>query len=170
MQAPHVQDTLHAEVPTHVGHLHDDPWKAPLLPSVDEQSPQPQPCGCACMRTEQAPQRHPAQWDSPERAAEDVQEGHVQDLPWAPLGEHEEQEHPVPCEAAALRLCCRPIEEVEEDKREVGNAPGVITPAGMKKASASLATSASVAAPIRSVGFMVLKLPSLLTIDCPSRR
>lgn len=48
------------------------------------------------MRTEQAPQRQPEPWDSPETATEEEQEEHVHDLPWAPLGEHEEQEHPAP--------------------------------------------------------------------------
>lgn len=165
MQALHVQGRPCAEVLTHLEHLQEHPWKAPLL-SVDEQSPQPQPSGCACMRTEQAPQRHPPPWDRAETAAKDEQEGHMQEHPWAPLGEHEEQEHPAACDAAVPRLCCA---EVDEDKGEVENAPPATTPAGMKNASALLATSASTAAPITPVGFMVLKFSASPVIDGSSR-
>lgn len=56
-----------------------------------EHSPQPQPVGCACMRTEHAPQRHPAPWDRAEIPPEE-QDGQRHDLPQVPL--HKPQEHP----------------------------------------------------------------------------
>lgn len=108
------------------------------------------------MRTEQAPQRQPAPWDRAETPEE--QEGQAQDLPCAGL--HEVQEHPAPWAAARatvprlllllLTACWVRRSEAEDDA-----PPTTKLPAGMKKASTSLAANATAAATKnREVNFM----------------
>lgn len=128
-------------------HSQQAPWNAT---GAGEQSPQPQPSGCACMRTEHAPQRQLASWDRPETPEE--QDGHRHDLPQVRV--HEMQEHPAPWAAARATTLLLLLTLLCPVRGEVDEAPPTKFPTGAKKASAFLATNASTAAPNTAMDFM----------------
>lgn len=150
VRLPHVQDTpqsAHLREALQSGHLHEALWNAA---GAVEQSPQPQPCGCAFMRKEHAPLRRPAPRDRAETPGE--QDGQLHDLPWARL--HELQEHPVMWAAARAIVLLLLLLTLSLRETEVDDAPPTKLPAGRKKASAWLAARTSAAATDSVVDFM----------------
>lgn len=130
------------------GHSQQALWNAA---GAVEQSPQPQPTGCACMRTEHAPQRQPAAWDRAETP--EVQAGQRHDLPQVRL--HEMQEHPGELAAGRATALLPRLTPCAVRAGEVDDAPPTKFPAGTKNASALLATKASTEAPSTVMDFIV---------------